>query len=117
MVVGSTIAVSGMNAVQRQQQMEMMVKNSIQRQEQGQWKMPLKKDIAIRDLAEPVINIIEWGKEFVGKALEPSPSGSLAWAGVCLLLPVCAPFESPMKIMAFKFENITSRETFDWLTQ
>lgn len=39
-------------------------------------------------VVEPVIGVVEWAKDYVGSALEPSPPASIAWAGVCLLLPV-----------------------------
>ncbi|MCJ1310665.1 hypothetical protein MMC25_004331 [Agyrium rufum] len=44
--------------------------------------------IAVRDLAKPVVGIVDWAQDYVGSALESSPYGSLAWAGICLLLPL-----------------------------
>lgn len=56
------------------------------------WRIPFGDDrimrIAIRDFAENVVCIIGWGEDFVGTVLEASPYGSIAWAGVCLLLPL-----------------------------
>lgn len=88
-MVGTTVAISGLGKVRRREQMELLVKQKLNEDEDGKWRIPLGHDrIAIRDLAGYVVSIVDWGKEFVGKALESSPYGSLAWAGVCLLLPV-----------------------------
>ena len=84
-----TVAISGLGKVDRRQQMEVLVKHKLKEDEDGRWRIPLGDDrIAIRDLAGHVVSIIDWGKQFVGAALESSPYGSIAWAGVCLLLPV-----------------------------
>ena len=88
-MVGTTVAISGLGKVRRREQMEVLVKQKLKEDEDGKWRIPLGKDrIAIRELAEHVVSIVDWGKEFVGGALESSPYGSIAWAGVCLLLPV-----------------------------
>lgn len=88
-MVGTTVAISGLGKVRRREQMELLVKQKLKEDEDGKWRIPLGHDrTAIRDLAGYVVSIVDWGKEFVGKALESSPYGSLAWAGVCLLLPV-----------------------------
>lgn len=87
--VGVTVAISGMGKVQRREQMELILKQKLEEAEDGKWRIPLgDHGIAIRDLATYVVSIVDWGKEFVSTALESSPYGSIAWAGVCLLLPV-----------------------------
>ena len=88
-VIGATSGLSGLGKVRRREQMEILVKQKVDEDEKGQWKIPFGDDrIAVRDLAKPVVSIVSWAQEFVGDALEASPYGSLAWVGVCLLLPV-----------------------------
>ena len=88
-MVGATVAISGLGKVRRREQMEALVKQKLQEDEDGKWRIPLGNDrIAIRDLARYVVSIVDWGKDFVGTTLESSPYGSIAWTGVCLLLPV-----------------------------
>lgn len=88
-MVGATVAMSGLGKISRKEQMEVLVRKKLEENENGKWRIPLGHDrIAIRDLAGYVVSIVDWGKEFVGTALESSPYGSIAWAGVCLLLPV-----------------------------
>lgn len=69
--------------------MEILLKRKIEEDERRKWTVRLGDDsIAIRDIAEPIVGIIEWAQDYVSSALESSPYGSIAWAGVCLLLPV-----------------------------
>lgn len=69
--------------------MDGLVKRKLAEDEKGKWMIPFGDDrIAIRELAGSVVSIIDWGQSFVGEALQSSPYGSLAWTGVCLLLPV-----------------------------
>lgn len=88
-MVGATVAISGLGKVRRREQMEVLVKQKLKEDEDGKWRIRLGDDqIAIRDLVGYVVSIVDWGKDFVGAALESSPYGSIAWTGVCLLLPV-----------------------------
>lgn len=88
-MVAATVEISGMGKVRRREQMEVLVKQKLKEDEDGKWRIPLGNDrVAIRDLAGYVVSIVDWGKDFVGTALESSPYGSIAWTGVCLLLPV-----------------------------
>lgn len=88
-MVDATVAISGLGKVRRREQMEVLVKQKLKEDEDGKWRIRLGDDrIAIRDLARYVVSIVDWGKDFVGAALESSPYGSIAWTGVCLLLPV-----------------------------
>jgi N-terminal domain of NWD NACHT-NTPase len=74
---------------QRRQQMETLVKIKTEELENGTWKVGFSgHKFAVKDFVEPVVSVVEWGKEYIGSAVEPSPPASIAWAGVCLLLPV-----------------------------
>lgn len=85
----TTEAISGLGKVQRKEQMQTLVNQKLEGDEEGKWKFQLGDDrIAIRDVVEHIVNIVDWGKEFVGTALEASSYGSIAWAGMCLVLPV-----------------------------
>lgn len=87
--VGVTIAISGMGKVQRREQMELILKQKLKEAEDEKWRISFgDHGIAVRDLTRYVVSIVAWGKEYVSTALESSPYGSIAWAGVCLLLPV-----------------------------
>ncbi len=85
----SVAAFSGLGKVQRRQQMEILLKQKIIDVEKGSWKLSFKNhEFFVKDLVKPVVSVIEWAKEYVDNALVASPYASLAWGGVCLLLPV-----------------------------
>jgi N-terminal domain of NWD NACHT-NTPase len=76
----------------RREQMEKVVEEETLKIEKGTWKLGFAgHEFAVKDLVKPVMSIIEWGKDYVGDAVQVSPPASLAWAGVCLLLPVSLP--------------------------
>jgi hypothetical protein len=87
----SATVFSGLGKVQRRQQMKALLDQKIKEIEEGTWKLRFRDhELVVKDLVEPVVGVIDWAKDFVGTALEPSPYGSIAWAGVCVLLPVSA---------------------------
>ncbi|MCJ1231473.1 hypothetical protein MMC12_008150, partial [Toensbergia leucococca] len=87
-MAGRTVTISDLGKVRRRDEMDELVKRKLEDDEKGKWRLPFGDDrIAIRDMTEAVVNIVAWAQEFVGDALEASPYGSLAWVGVCLLLP------------------------------
>lgn len=50
------------------------------------WK--ISDDVLVKDLARPLLGIVNRANEYITGALSSNPSASLAWAGVSLLLPV-----------------------------
>jgi hypothetical protein len=85
----STVAVSGPGKIQRRQYMKILLDKKIEEVESGTWKLRFKNhELQVKDLVGPVVSTIEWAKDFVGTALEASPYASVAWACVCVLLPV-----------------------------
>jgi hypothetical protein len=71
--------------------MKAILDQKIEEIEDAKWKVQFKDhEFVVKDLVEPVVAVLAWAQDFVGSALEPSPPGSIAWAGVCLLLPVSA---------------------------
>lgn len=46
------------------------------------------EDIAIRDLAKPVLYAVDQANTYITHALSTNPYASIAWAGVSLILPV-----------------------------
>jgi hypothetical protein len=87
-VVASTSFLAGLEAP-TQLQMQYVLQRKIDNVKSKEWKLKFKgHELAVKQLVEPVTSIIEWAQDYVGQALEASVYGSLAWSGVCLLLPV-----------------------------
>lgn len=79
----------GLGKHDRAQAMKILLENKVEELESGQWKIGFQNNqFAVKDLIEPVVGVVSWAKEYIGKAAQDSPYSSVAWAGVCLLLPV-----------------------------
>jgi hypothetical protein len=88
-IASSATTFSSSTKVQRCQSMSTLLEKKIEEIEKGEWKLRFKDhELAVKDLVEPVVGVMYWAKDFIGTALKPSPYGSIAWAGVCLLLSV-----------------------------
>lgn len=70
-------------------QIQAFLKSQMADIEEHSWKLKFKgHELAVKDLVSSVVNVVEWAKDFIGDAVSASPSASIAWAGVGLLLPV-----------------------------
>lgn len=84
-ILDSTLANQGA----RPEQMENFVKERTDQIASDEWKVSFKgHEFAVKDFVQPVVSIVGWAKEFVTQAVQVSPQASIAWTGVCLLLPV-----------------------------
>lgn len=74
----------------REEQMRELVKGKVAEAKENEWRLKLfgRKDIPIKDLAAPLLGIIDWANDYINNAMSSSPYASVAWAGVSLLLPV-----------------------------
>jgi hypothetical protein len=80
----------GMSKSELHSQMLEAIRLRTEGNEAKKWKLNfLGHELAVKSMIKPVVGIVEWAKDYVGSALEPSAVGSAAWAGICLLLPVC----------------------------
>jgi hypothetical protein len=101
-VASSAILFSGLEKIKRREQMKILLAEKIKEIDEGEWKLKFKDhELAVKDLVEPVVGVIDWAKDFVGNALEPSPYGSIAWAGVCVLLPVSETFAASCRVIPY----------------
>lgn len=86
----TTVGIDEIPADQLFQQMSTVVQVK-QKEVEDDWKVKFKGfELSVKDYVKPVVSIVEWSKDYVGKVIETtsSPPASLAWAGVCLVLPV-----------------------------
>jgi hypothetical protein len=88
MVVGSTVVLSG-SKMERKVQMTALLSTKLEEVKKDTWKLKFgDHDIPLKDLAQPVVGIIQWIDENVSGILSANPYASVAWAGVSLMLPV-----------------------------
>ncbi|KAE8454432.1 hypothetical protein EG329_000054 [Mollisiaceae sp. DMI_Dod_QoI] len=87
-MVGLTVSMPG-SKVERQEQMAVLLGRKIKQTKDDTWKLKFYgKDIPVKDLAQPVVGIIQWADDYISNALSANPYASIAWAGVSLLLPL-----------------------------
>jgi hypothetical protein len=85
----SPIGLLGAGKTERARVMKVLLEKKIVELESGRWKVGFQNNqFAVKDLIESVVGVVDWAKEYIGKAAQASPYSSVAWAGVCLLLPV-----------------------------
>lgn len=85
--LGSAIIISGAGRlpVTDRTQLQSALEGKVKEIEDGAWKLNFKKhELVVKDLIAPVVSLVGWAKDYVGKAIDSSGPGSLAWAGVCL---------------------------------
>lgn len=70
-------------------QMDIILRNKMDEVNQNSWKLRFgSSEVQMKDLAQPILSVVNWANDFITGALTPNPCASMAWAGVSLLLPV-----------------------------
>jgi len=73
----------------RDQQMEKVVHDKSEEVKRAQWKFTIfSQEVEVRKQYDRVVGAVIWAKDFIGQSISSEPHAALAWAGVCLVLPV-----------------------------
>jgi hypothetical protein len=79
--------------MERKDQMAVFLNKKVEEVKNNTWKLKFGgQDIPLKDLARPVVGIIEWADDYISGALSTNPYSSIAWSGISLLLPVSYQF-------------------------
>jgi hypothetical protein len=87
----NTTALATVGSSVRQQQMSLVVKKKLEEMDKAKWKFHVGgKEIVVRQQIDRLVKGVLFAKDFVsaGVSLSSDPHAGLAWAGVCMLLPV-----------------------------
>jgi hypothetical protein len=88
-MIGSMAVMLSGSKEERKDQMATLLTRKIEEVKKNTWKLKFGgQDIPLKDLAQPVVGIIQWADDYISGALSSNPYASLAWGGVSLLLPV-----------------------------
>lgn len=69
--------------------MSKVVRDKFQAVQDARWKFVIfSKEIEVRKQFDRAVGAVTWAKDFITQAVSPDPHAALAWAGVCVLLPV-----------------------------
>ncbi|KAJ4423002.1 hypothetical protein N0V82_002396 [Gnomoniopsis sp. IMI 355080] len=75
--------------IPQSRKMTSIINTKLKTLEEKEWKLKYKgHELKMKDLIEPVVSIVAWAKSYIGNSVGSSAPASLAWAGVCLLLPL-----------------------------
>lgn len=93
--IGSTHGSTLRSTLRSRAELRYMMKTILQRKmdevNRDTWKVKFRSsEVQVKDLVQPVLGVINWANEYVSAAVKASPSASIAWAGISLLLPVSA---------------------------
>jgi hypothetical protein len=93
----TTLALAGPQIpVLRKEQMTALVEKKTAEARENAWKLRYgDNEVLLKDLAGPVVSVIQDAEAFVNGAVSANPYASIAWAGVSLLLPVCLDIQLP----------------------
>jgi len=92
----STNTFASLKASDREERMSALVQKKVDDMELAQSKLGLgNKEIKLRPQVDRVVKVVIYAKDFVTSAVSADPHAALAWAGVCVFLPVSLPQSSP----------------------
>lgn len=93
-MIASTVAFSG-SRLGREKLMNTILKEKMEEVKRNTWWLKYgRKEVAVKDMVEPVVGIIKWADKYISGAVGASPAASVAWVGVSLLLPVSRSFNT-----------------------
>lgn len=79
----------GTDARSRQTQLETIIAKGLKRLEDNKTTYTIAgHQYAPRDQVAQVAGFVLWAKDLIGEAVKQAPQASIAWAGVCLILPL-----------------------------
>jgi hypothetical protein len=87
----TTVDPATLGSSERQKQMSLLVTKKLEVMDEARWKFHVgEKEIVVREQLDHIVKGVLFAKDFVTQAVKLSsdPHAGLAWAGVCLLLPV-----------------------------
>ncbi|EPE06410.1 ankyrin repeat protein [Ophiostoma piceae UAMH 11346] len=82
-------ATCGPDSLSRETQLETVIKQGLQRMEEAKATYTIAgHDFDLTDQITQAANLLLWAKDWIGAAVHASPEASIAWTGVCLILPL-----------------------------
>ncbi|PVH74917.1 hypothetical protein DL98DRAFT_18220 [Cadophora sp. DSE1049] len=85
----TSAALPAVGSVQRERHLRDLVHVKLDKNEASAWSFKVgSRDVVVRDQADKIVKAVLFAKAFVDSALASEPHAALAWAGVCILLPL-----------------------------
>ena len=92
---------TGSTPNQDSESMSKLIEAKLQEVEQRQWKVQIGgTSVKVREVVSKLVRAVIFAKEFITPAINTDPHAGLAWAGVCMLLPlICRPEEQDKALL------------------
>lgn len=75
--------------ISMRERMDIILRRKMDEINRDTWKLRFgSSEVQVKDLAQPVLGVVNWANDYVTSALSTNPYASIAWAGVSLILPV-----------------------------
>ena len=104
---GKTIS-SDVDMVNREIQMSGLVKKKVKLMEESRWSFRLgHQTVEAKAQVDRIVKGILWAKDFVTSAVSAEPHAALAWAGVCVILPLLLNPTTQAKALVDGLDDIT----------
>ena len=72
----------------RQQELLNIVSKTVQKFDEGGDLQIAGRKVSIRQATDPAVKFVMFAKDFITSAVSSEPHAALAWAGICVFLPV-----------------------------
>lgn len=85
----------------KEKQLSALIVKRLQIVEDARWKFEVgNQTIEVKAQVDRIVKTVVFAKDFVSSALSSDPHAALAWAGVCVLMPVSVTnFSSTMPLV------------------
>lgn len=110
-VTAGTISNDGsLGSESRRSHMNTVIKQGLQRLDESKTTYTIAgHEFDPLDQIAIAAKVVLWAKEWIGSAVEASPAASIAWAGVCLFLPLLTNPSTAAAASSSGFTNVTAR--------
>jgi hypothetical protein len=86
----STFNFDNAKGLGRETQMADLVKERLKAIDDSKWRLKVgSKTVVIQEQIDRLVKVVTLAKDFFSSIVASTPQGAIAWAGVCVLLPVC----------------------------
>ncbi|CAK7216154.1 hypothetical protein SEUCBS140593_002774 [Sporothrix eucalyptigena] len=100
----------GSDSPPRQAQLNTVIEKGLQRMEEMKVTYHIAgREFVLEDQITQAAKLLLWAKDWIGDAIQASPQASIAWAGVCLVLPLLTHPTTAAEANHDGFVDVTAR--------
>jgi hypothetical protein len=101
------------NLQERRAQLATIIKGGLQRMHEKEIKYRIAgHEYVLQDQIAQASQLVQWAKNWIGNALADFPQASMAWAGVCVILPILTIPSAADQANRDGFTYVTARMRF-----